>query len=264
MDDNQHDPARRPDLSDFDLTGRVAVVTGASKGIGAAIAQALAAAGAHVIATGRDQQDLDAVAVRIRATGGSCATVRLDTRDSAAVTAVRDEIVSASAVDVLVNNAGINIAKPALELTDEDFDDVVDTNLKGYFLVARAFGAGMVERGHGKIINVSSVFAEVGWPKQAAYAASKGGVAQLTRSLAVEWAPFGVRVNALAPSYTEIPRTMALYENTDVYDSVVERTPMRRWSVPDDLTGPAVFLAAPASDFITGQTLVVDGGYTSW
>ena len=167
-------------------------------------------------------------------------------------------------MDIAVNNAGINVRKPVLELSYDEFKTVLETNLSGYFLCAKAAGRHLVEQGSGKLINVSSIMGRVALPSQAAYASSKGAVEQLTKVLALEWAPANVQVNALAPTYFETELTRPLFEDPERHDFIVERTPMRRWGQPHELAGAAIFLASRASDYVTGHTLVVDGGWTAW
>jgi NAD(P)-dependent dehydrogenase (short-subunit alcohol dehydrogenase family) len=249
----------------FDLTGKVALVTGASKGLGSAIAVGLAKAGARLALCARSENGLAGTRAAVEAAGGEARTFEMDVLSRASV---RDAVAAAVAafgrIDILVNNAGVNVRKPALELDEEEWDRVVDTNLKGYFLVAQAVGAHMVARRAGKVINVSSIFGAVGMSNQLAYAASKGGVGQLTKVMAIEWAPHGVTVNAVGPTYFETPLVAALRNDPERFRFINERTPMGRWGQPEELVGTIVYLAAPASDFVTGQTVYVDGGWTIW
>jgi NAD(P)-dependent dehydrogenase (short-subunit alcohol dehydrogenase family) len=249
----------------FDLTGQVALVTGASKGLGRAMAVGLARAGAELALCARD---LDGLAVTRRAVeelGRRAETYALDVLDPESVRrAVAAAVEAFGRIDILVNNAGVNVRKPALELSEEEWDRVVDTNLKGYFLVARAVGAHMVARRKGKVINVSSIFGAVGMHHQLAYAASKGGVVQLTKVLAIEWAKHGVNVNAIGPTYFETPLVATLRDDPERFQFINERTPMGRWGQPEELEGTLVYLASRASDFVTGQTVYVDGGWTIW
>jgi NAD(P)-dependent dehydrogenase (short-subunit alcohol dehydrogenase family) len=249
----------------FDLTGQVALVTGASRGLGRAMSVGLAKAGAQVALCGRDRGALletkaSAEALRVRA--------ELFEMDVLRAASVRQAVASAleafGRIDILVNNAGVNVRKPTLELSEEEWDLVLDTNLKGYFLVAQAVGAHMVARGRGKVINVSSIFGTVGMNNQLAYASSKGGVCQLTKVMAIEWARHGVQVNAIAPTYFETPLVAALRNDPERFRFITERTPMGRWGQPEELEGTLVYLASPASDFVTGQTVYVDGGWTIW
>jgi NAD(P)-dependent dehydrogenase (short-subunit alcohol dehydrogenase family) len=249
----------------FDLGGKVALVTGASKGLGAAIAVGLARAGAALALCGRDQEGLAATRAAVEAEGARARTFEMDVLSRTSIrAAVAAAIEAFGQVDILVNNAGVNVRKPALELAEEEWDRVVDTNLKGYFLVAQAVGAHMVARRAGKVINVSSIFGAVGMDKQLAYASSKGGVAQLTKVLAIEWAKHGVNVNAVGPTYFETPLVASIRHDPERFAFINERTPMGRWGQPEELVGTIVYLASAASDFVTGQTVYVDGGWTIW
>ena len=249
----------------FDLTGKVALVTGASKGLGSAIAVGLAQAGARLALCARSRERLAGTRAAVEAAGGEARTFEMDVLSRASVRdAVGAAVAELGRIDILVNNAGVNVRKPALELAEEEWDRVVDTNLKGYFLVAQAVGAHMVARRSGKVINVSSIFGAVGMNNQLAYAASKGGVGQLTKVMAIEWAPHGVTVNAVGPTYFETPLVAALRNDPERFQFINERTPMGRWGQPEELVGTIVYLAAPASDFVTGQTVYVDGGWTIW
>ncbi|HZA52369.1 MAG TPA: SDR family oxidoreductase, partial [Myxococcaceae bacterium] len=185
-------------------------------------------------------------------------------RDASVRQAVAAALDAFGRIDILVNNAGVNIRKPTLELSEEEWDLVLDTNLKGYFLVAKAVGAHMVSRGRGKVINMSSIFGTVGMHNQLAYASSKGGVVMLTKVMAIEWATRGVTVNAIAPTYFETPLVAALRNDPERFRFINERTPMGRWGQPEELEGTLVYLASRASDFVTGQTVYVDGGWTIW
>lgn len=249
----------------FDLTGRVAVVTGAGRGLGRSMALALAAAGADVVVSSRTAGDLESLREEINALGRGCQPITAD----CTVEADCERLVSGAQeafgrLDILVNNAGINIRKPVLELAAEEFRSVLATNLDGYFLCGRAAGRAMVAQGSGKVINISSIMGRVVLATQAAYASSKGAIEQLTKVMAVEWAEAGVQVNAIAPTYFETELTRPLFEDAARHDLIVERTPMRRWGQPHELAGAVIFLASGASDYVTGHTLVVDGGWTAW
>ncbi len=249
----------------FDLTGRVAVVTGAGRGLGRTIALAMAAAGADIVAAARTRSEIDALVPEIAALGRRAVAVTCDVTNESSCEALFTDAMSALGhIDILVNNAGINIRKPVLDLTLAEFKAVLETNLSGYFLCAKAAGRHMVAQGSGKLINVSSIMGQVALPSQAAYASSKGAIEQLTKVLALEWATANVQVNALAPTYFETDLTRPLFEDEERHDFIVERTPMGRWGQPHELAGAAIFLASRASDFITGHTLVVDGGWTAW
>jgi NAD(P)-dependent dehydrogenase (short-subunit alcohol dehydrogenase family) len=249
----------------FDLTGQVALVTGASKGLGRAIALGLARAGASLALCARDQGGLAETKAAAEALGVRAEVFELDVLRAASV---RDAVAAAVAafghLDVLVNNAGVNVRKPTLELSEAEWDLVLDTNLKGYFLVAREVGAHLVARKKGKVINVSSIFGAVGMNNQLAYACSKGGVVQMTKVMAIEWAKDGVNVNAIAPTYFETPLVAALRNDPERFRFINERTPMGRWGQPEELEGTVVWLASRGSDFVTGQTIYVDGGWTIW
>lgn len=249
----------------FDLTGRVAVVTGAGRGLGRSMAIALAAAGADIVAASRTSSEIETLRDEIRGLGRRAEAITCDTTDEAQCERLASETVSRMGrVDILVNNAGINIRKPVLELSAEEYRQVLGTNLEGYFLCARAFGSRLVARGSGKVINISSIMGRVALANQAAYASSKGGIEQLTKVLAIEWAPHNVQVNAIGPTYFETELTRPLFEDPDRRDLITARTPMGRWGQPHELAGAVIFLASHASDYVTGHTLLVDGGWTAW
>ena len=249
----------------FSLDGRVAVVTGAGRGLGRTMAVALAAAGADVVVSSRTPEEIESARDEIRGLGRRSEAIAADTTRESQCNQLMDQAVRAlGSIDILVNNAGINIRKPVLELSLEEYRQVLATNLEGYFLCARAAGRHLVEQGHGKVINVSSIMGSVALPNQAAYASSKGGVEQLTKVLSLEWALRGVQVNALAPTYFETELTRPLFEDPERNNFISGRTPMGRWGQPHELAGAVIFLASRASDYITGHTLVVDGGWTAW
>ncbi|MCL6515451.1 SDR family oxidoreductase [Alicyclobacillus sp.] len=246
----------------FGLAGRRAIVTGASRGIGRTVAIGLARAGADVALVGRDEAALAETADLVRQARPSAAVSvhRCDVRDTASVrrcvAAVEDE----GPVDVLVNNAGLNIRKKALETSEADWQTVVDTDLKGAFFMAQEVGRGMVARGRGSIINVSSVGGHVALRTGVAYAAAKAGVIQMTKVLALEWGPHGVRVNGIAPWYFRTPLTDPLLADPAYLRDVLDRTPLGRVGEVTELIGPVVFLASDASSYVNGHTLFVDGG----
>ncbi|MCL6453621.1 MAG: glucose 1-dehydrogenase [Alicyclobacillus sp.] len=248
----------------FRLDGRRVVVTGASRGIGRGLALGFAAAGADVVLVARDREALASVADEIRSQHPSLAveTVACDLRDVASVRAAAEEIEREGRVDVLVNNAGMNIRTPALQVTEAEWQAILDTDLRGAFFLAQQFGRGMVERRRGSVINVSSVGGAVALRTGVAYAAAKAGVIQMTKVLAIEWGPYNVRVNGIAPWYFRTPLTQGLLDNPDYRSEVVGRTPLRRVGEIDELVGPAVFLASNAASYVTGHTLFVDGGMT--
>lgn len=246
------------------LDGHVAVVTGAGKGIGEAVARRLADAGARVAVTSRRAEDAERVATAL---GAGHRPYGMDVQSSAsvdaAIAAIRADLGTPS---VLVNNAGINRIAPSVDLTDDDWGAVIDTNLTGVFRCCRAVGAAMVDAGRGSIINIASIIGtDVAMPWRAPYAASKAGVVGLTRMLAVEWAPSGVRVNAILPGPTLTPMVEEAVANGVVNLGVaVDRTPAGRLGAPDDIAGAVLLLATDESAFVTGQAITVDGGYALW
>lgn len=253
-----------PGLRIFDLTGQVAIVTGAGRGLGRTIALALASAGADVVVASRTSAEIESLRAEIRALGRRSEAIVTDCTDSAAC----DRLIATAVermgrLDILVNNAGINIRKPIVDLTPEEFHRVRATNLDGYFYCARAAGRVLLSQRHGKVINISSVFGSLAMAGQGAYASSKGAVEQLTRVLAIEWAEANVQVNAIAPAYIETDLTRPLFEDLGRRALITGRTPMRRWGQPHELAGAAILLASGASDYITGHILAVDGGWTA-
>lgn len=249
-------------MSEFDLTGKVAVVTGAGRGIGRAIAEGLARHGASVVLTGRTEATLTDAATAI----GAAASVQVaDVSREADVLALRDAVVvRCGRIDVVVNNAGINpIFRGIDRISLEDWQSIIDINLTGTFLCCKHLGAVMVEQGAGSIINVSSVAGHVGLLRSVPYCASKGGVEMLTRALALDWAKLGVRVNTLAPGWVDTDLTHGLLEHDTHGRRLLDHTPMGRFATPGDMVGAAVFLASDASAYMTGQSLLIDGGWTA-
>src|SRR4051812_20511558 len=245
----------------FDLTGRTALVTGSSQGLGLAFARGLAQAGAAVVLNGRDPHKLAAAAERLRAEGARVTTAAFDVSDSAAIATEVARIEKEFApIDILLNNAGIHRRAPLLEMTEGQWREVIDTNLTSAFLVTRAVAPKMIARRAGKIINVCSLMSEVGRPTIANYAAAKGGLKMLTRSMTVEWARHNLQINGIGPGYFETELTKPLVENPEFNKWICGRTPAGRWGRPEELVGTAVFLSSRASDFVNGQVIYVDGG----
>jgi NAD(P)-dependent dehydrogenase (short-subunit alcohol dehydrogenase family) len=250
----------------FDLSGKVAVVTGSGRGLGSAIAAGLGEAGAAVVTCSRTLPEAERTADGIRSAGGRAIAVHADTSDRASAEALMDAAISEfGQLDVLVNNAGIDRIEPAEDVTDEHLLDVLQINMVGYFHCAQAAGRHMLGRGSGSVINISSIAGQVGIAGLTSYSASKGGVDQLTRVMAVEWAPRGVRVNAVAPGYFENIMVGAdtEHDRPDKQQQVITFTPMARRGLPGELIGPVVFLASDAASYVTGAVLYVDGGYTA-
>ncbi|MBO9581344.1 MAG: SDR family oxidoreductase [Sphingobium sp.] len=249
----------------FSLSGRTALITGGSRGIGLSLAQALAKAGAAVILNGRDQATLDQAAALLRDAGAAkVATAAFDVTDVAAVRAGIAAIeADGVAIDILVNNAGIQRRAPLHDFSDDDWHELMRTNLDSVYFVSKAVAPHMIARGRGKIINIASVQAELARPTIAPYTASKGAIRNLTRGMCADWARFGIQTNAIAPGYFDTPLNKALVEDPAFDAWLKGRTPAGRWGRLEDLHGLAVLLASPASDFICGQTLYVDGGVTS-
>jgi 2-dehydro-3-deoxy-D-gluconate 5-dehydrogenase len=246
----------------FSLDGRIAVVTGASRGLGAAIARALASAGANLVLHA-SQEEPRGLADAIRTEFGvETACVVADLADTAAQDGVVTSALSAfGRIDILVNNAGIIRRADAVDHSDQDWDAVIAVDLSSVFRISRAAGRGMLQRGSGKIINIASLLSFQGGVRVPSYAAAKGAVAQLTKALANEWAHRGVNVNAIAPGYFKTDNTRALVEDARRYADITARIPAGRWGEPDELGGTAVFLASRASDYVHGHVLVVDGGW---
>lgn len=247
----------------FDLTGKVALVTGGGRGLGRTLAIGLANAGADVAVTGRSPEPLASVVTEIEAVGRTASAQVADVTEPDAIGPMVDEVVARhGAIDILVNNAAIKIAQNVLDVTAQAWDDVLTTNLRGPVLVAQAVGRHMIERGSGKIVNVASTYAQVAAPGRASYAASKGGLLQLTRVMAVEWAPLGVNVNAVGPTAIETPMNEQFFADPEWRRRALEKIPAGRFCEPDDVVGAVVFLASAASDMVHGQLILVDGGLT--
>jgi gluconate 5-dehydrogenase len=245
----------------FDLTGRVALVTGAYRGLGFGIARGLATAGATVILNGRKPDELTAAAKALTDAGLKAGVAVFDITDRAAVKSAVDAVIAKhGAVDILVNNAGIQRRGPLVDFAQKEWDEIIAVNLTAPFVVSQAVLPGMIAKKRGKIIHIASLMSELARPTVVPYTAAKGGVRQLTRGMAVELAPMGIQVNAIAPGYFATEMNRALIDNTEFNAWVCKRTPAGRWGQPDELAGLAVFLASSASDYMTGQMLVIDGG----
>ncbi|PYT79379.1 MAG: short-chain dehydrogenase [Acidobacteria bacterium] len=248
----------------FDLGGQVAIVTGTSRGLGQYMARALAKAGADLVLTSRDRNRLLPFEAEIKALGRRVISLELDVRQRESI-----EKMSANAeaafgrIDILVNNAGCNVRKPALEVTWEDWNLILDTNLRGSFFVSQSVARGMIARRYGRIINIGSVTSVAGYAGLAPYGASRGGIRQLTMSLADDWGKYGVTVNCLAPGWFRTEQNKVLYEDKEWVAYLSDRIPLKRPGQPQDLDAAVVFLAAESSRYITGQTLLVDGGIST-
>jgi 2-dehydro-3-deoxy-D-gluconate 5-dehydrogenase len=251
-------------VADGELKGRVAVVTGGNGGIGLGMARGLAGAGASVVVSGRNAEKSRRAVAELTALGATAVAIEADVADEAAVAAlVRGTVDRFGRLDILVNNAGMNIRKPVHELTLAEWRQVLDTNLTSAFLLSRAVYPIMKKNGGGKIINIGSMMSIFGASFAPAYAASKGGIVQLTKASAAAWARDNIQVNAVLPGWIDTELTTnARREVPGLHERVLARTPTARWGVPDDLSGVAVFLGGPASDFVTGTAIPVDGGYS--
>jgi NAD(P)-dependent dehydrogenase (short-subunit alcohol dehydrogenase family) len=252
------------DTSLFDLGGKVAMVTGTSRGLGQYLGRALARAGADLIITSRKKESLRDFQRQVEDLGRRAFPVALDVRSQESITAAVQEAHAAfGRIDILVNNAGCNVRKRAVDVGWEDWNMVLETNLRGSFFVAQAVARTMIPRRSGRIITIGSVTSVFGYAGLAPYTASRGGVRQLTMSLADDWGEYGITVNCLAPGWFKTAQNAVLYENREWVDYIVDRIPLKRVGKPDDLDGAIVFLASDASAYITGQTLLVDGGIST-
>ena len=247
-------------LESFDLSDRLALVTGAGRGIGAGCALGLARAGADVVLVSRTPDELEQVAERVEAIGRRAVVSPCDVTSSDDVRALAE---GTREVDILVNSAGANVPEPFLDLSERTFDAMLAVNLKGTFLVSQAIARSMTAKGEGSIVNVSSQMGHVGGPNRAAYCASKHGVEGLTKAIAIELAPRGVRVNSVAPTYIETPLTEPFFADPEFRADTVRRIPLGRIGEIDDVVGAVVYLASPAASLVTGTSLLVDGGYTA-
>ena len=248
----------------FDLSGKVAIVTGTSRGLGQYFARALAKAGADLVITSRELSRLTEFKQEIESLGRKALAIQLDVLCQSDI----DNMVQATMeeygkIDILVNNAGLNIRSPSIEFSPEDWDTVLDTNLKGSFFCAQAVAKEMIKRNYGRIINMGSCTCVFGMEGITPYTASRGAVLLMTRSLAAEWGRFGITVNVLAPGWFKTAQNSVLYENKEWLKYITDRIPLNRPGEPNDLDGTVVFLASDASEYITGQIILVDGGFTT-
>jgi NAD(P)-dependent dehydrogenase (short-subunit alcohol dehydrogenase family) len=254
-------------VTNIDLTGKVALVTGGSAGIGLSIAELLCGAGASVAIVGRRKEVLEEAESHLvkKFPNGDVFSVSADTSKVSDIKEMTARVIERfGRIDILVNNAGTNVLNYALDVTEEEWDRVMDLNTKGLFFCCQEVGKHMVKQGSGKVINMASQMGLVGLYKRAAYCTSKGGVVQLTKVLGIEWAPYNIQVNAIAPTFVETPLTRPLLENKEFYDDVIRRIPMGKLAQPEDVAGAALYLASDLSNFVTGHTLPVDGGWVAW
>ncbi len=248
----------------FDLKGKLAVVTGASMGIGFGLAKALSNAGASVVIGARNIEKLKVLANEIKEEGGEAYPIQLDVTDVNNINEVMNDIYNTHGkIDILVNNAGLGANHPAEEVTEEDWDSMMDVNLKGLFFCCQSAGKIMLEQGYGRIINISSQASLVGIRDHAVYCTTKGGVNQLTKVLALEWSEKGVNVNAIAPTFTYTPGTAERLDDPEYLKGVLDRIPIRRVAQIKDIAGTVIYLASEAGDMVTGTILSVDGGWTA-
>lgn len=250
-------------LDTFQLTGRRALITGSSAGIGLALAEALAQAGAHVVLNGRTATKVTSAADALKAQGLSVSTAVFDVTDADRVREAVDQIEAEGPIDILVNNAGMQIRGPLQDYDDRDWRTIMKTNLDSVYFVGQSVAKKMIPRGRGKIINICSVQSELGRPSIAPYAATKGAVKMLTKGMAIDWGPLGLNINGIGPGYFKTELNQKLVDDPTFSGWLVGRTPSRRWGDVEDLGGAVVFLASEASRFVNGHILYVDGGVTA-
>ena len=245
----------------FDLSGKKAFISGASRGLGRQFALALARAGTDVVITSRTLSSLDSTTSEVNGLGKECLALEMDVLEEESIkTAAKAAESHFGRIDILINNAGCNIRKPAIDVTWDDWNTILDTNLRGAFFLAQALAPGMISRNYGRVVNIGSVTCVAGYAGLAPYGASRGGIRQMTMSLAHDWGSHGITVNCLAPGWFKTEQNAALYEDKGWVEYVEERIPLGRVGRPDDLDGTCIFLSSDASAYITGQTILVDGG----
>ena len=245
----------------FDLSGRTALVTGSSRGLGRAIAEGLARAGARIVVNGVDPAGLKAAVGELRAAGHAAEGAAFNVTDESAIVGTFERLDREGiAIDILVNNAGIQVRKPLVEFSTADWRKVIETNLTSAFIIGREAAKRMIPRKRGKIINIGSLASELARGTVGPYTAAKGGIKTLTKSMAVEWAASGIQANAIGPGYMLTDMNQALMQNPDFNNWLMSRIPAKRWGRPDELVGAAIFLASSASDYVNGQIIYVDGG----
>lgn len=249
-------------LDKFSLIGKTAIIIGASRGLGQGMARALAEAGADLAIVARGTSSLNKLAEEVKGLNRKCLILPIDVSKTSEIQAMVNRVIEAfGKIDILINSQGTQVRKPALEMTEQDWDGLMSVNLKSVFFSCQAVGRQMVKQGKGKIINVASLTSVIGLPNISIYGASKGGVAQLTKALAVEWAPHHINVNAILPGYYRTELTADLFKDEEKAKWVLSRIPLGRTGLPEDLAGTVVFLSSEASDYITGQIIPVDGGW---
>ena len=245
----------------FDLSGKKAFISGASRGLGRQFALALARAGTDVVITSRTLSSLESTTSEVHELGKECLALEMDVQEEKSIKAAAEAAESHfGRIDILINNAGCNIRKPAIEVTWDDWNTILDTNLRGAFFLAQELAPGMISRNYGRVVNIGSVTCVAGYAGLTPYGASRGGIRQMTMSLAHDWGSHGITVNCLAPGWFKTEQNAALYEDKGWVEYVEERIPLGRVGRPDDLDGTCIFLSSDASAYITGQTILVDGG----
>jgi NAD(P)-dependent dehydrogenase (short-subunit alcohol dehydrogenase family) len=247
----------------FNLEGKTAIIVGGSKGLGKGMATALASAGANIVIASRSQNALDKVSKEInKITGVKILPIVFNvTEKGDIIKLVKKTVVSFNRIDILVNSAGMNIRKPAEEVTEEDWDNLMDVQLKGVFFTCQEVGKVMIRQKKGKIINIASLTSKLGLPNMIAYCSAKGGIVQMTKALATEWAKYNINVNAIGPGYYKTEQTKALFDDKEKLEGLLKRIPFGRTGLPEDLAGAIIFLASEGSNYLTGQTIYVDGGW---